>query len=49
VIGTQVYDARMVVTCLIHRVSRVLNSNAARFSRLAAFGPGMVVVDPATV
>ena len=49
VIGKQVYDARLVVVCQIHGVSHLLTFNTAHFTRLAAFGPGIVVVDPATV
>jgi predicted nucleic acid-binding protein len=49
VIGKQVYDARLVVVCQIHGISHVLTFNAAHFRRLATFGPGAVVVEPADV
>jgi len=49
VIGKQVYDARLVVVCQIHGVSHLFTFNLAHFMRLAASGPGIVVVDPATV
>jgi hypothetical protein len=49
VIGKQVHDARLVVVCHIHGVSHLLTFNVPHFTRLAAFGPGIVVVDPATV
>jgi len=49
VIGKQVHDARLVVVCHIHGVSHLLSFNAAHFARLSAFGPGIVVVEPATV
>jgi hypothetical protein len=49
VIGKQVHDARLVVCCHIHSISHLLTFNTAHFARLAAFGPGIVVVHPATV
>ena len=49
VIGKQVHDARLVVVCHAHGISHLLTFNAAHFTRLAAFGPGIVVVDPASV
>ena len=49
VIGKQVHDARLVAVCHVHRVSHLLTFNVAHFVRMAAFGPGVVVVDPASV
>lgn len=49
VIGKQVHDARLVAVCHVHAVTHVLTFNVAHFARLAGFGPGVVVVDPATV
>jgi predicted nucleic acid-binding protein len=49
VIGKQVHDARLVVVCHVHGVSHLQTFNAAHFARLAAFGPGIIVVDPASV
>ena len=49
VIGKQVHDARLVAVCHVHAVTHVLTFNVGHFVRLAAFGPGVVVVDPATV
>jgi hypothetical protein len=49
VIGRQVHDARLVAVCHVHGVARLLTFNAGHFTRLAAFGPGVVVVDPTTV
>jgi predicted nucleic acid-binding protein len=49
VIGKQVHDARLVAVCHVHGVSRLLTFNTTHFLRLAAFGPGVTVVDPATV
>jgi predicted nucleic acid-binding protein len=49
VIGKQVHDARLVAVCHAHRVTHLLTFNVSDFVRLAAFGPGVVVVDPASV
>jgi predicted nucleic acid-binding protein len=49
VIGKQVHDARLVAVCHVHAVTHVLTFNVSHFTRLAGFGPGVVVVDPASV
>lgn len=49
VIGKQVHDARLVAVCHAHGVTHLLTFNVGHFTRLATFGPGIVVVDPATV
>jgi hypothetical protein len=49
VVGKQVHDARLVAVCHVHAVTHVLTFNVAHFARLAGFGPGVVVVDPASV
>ncbi len=49
VIGKQVHDARLVAVCHVHVVTHLLTFNVAHFGRMAGFGPGVVVVDPATV
>jgi predicted nucleic acid-binding protein len=49
VVGKQVHDARLVAVCHAHGVSHLLTFNVAHFARLAGFGPGVVVVDPASV
>jgi predicted nucleic acid-binding protein len=49
VIGKQVHDARLVAVCHVHAVSHLLTFNVGHFIRMASFGPGIVVVDPATV
>ena len=49
IIGKQVHDARLVAVCHVHSVTHVLTFNVAHFVRMAGFGPGIVVVDPATV
>jgi predicted nucleic acid-binding protein len=49
VVGKQVHDARLVAVCHAHRVTHLLTFNAAHFARMVGFGPGLAVVDPATV
>jgi predicted nucleic acid-binding protein len=49
VVGKQVHDARLVAVCHAHAVTHLLTFNVAHFVRLAGFGPGVMVVDPATV
>jgi predicted nucleic acid-binding protein len=49
VIGKQVHDARLVAVCHANGVSHLLTFNTAHFVRLAGFGPGIVVVHPASV
>ena len=49
VVGKQVYDARLVAVCHAHRVTHLLTFNVPHFARLASFGAGVTVVDPATV
>jgi predicted nucleic acid-binding protein len=49
IIGKQVHDARLVAVCHAHAVTHVLTFNVAHFTRMARHGPGIVVVDPATV
>jgi predicted nucleic acid-binding protein len=49
VIGKRVHDARLVVCCHVNGVSHLLTFNTAHFTRFASFGPGVVVVDPASI
>jgi predicted nucleic acid-binding protein len=49
VIGKQVHDARLVAVCQVHAVTHLLTFNVSHFVRMAGFGPGIVVIDPATV
>ena len=49
IVGMQVHDARLVAVCYAHRVSHLMTFNIAHFSRMAGFGPGVTVVDPAKV
>lgn len=49
VIGKQVHDARLVAVCHVHAVTHLLTFNTSHFARMAGFGPGVMVVDPASV
>src|SRR5438309_8634301 len=49
VVGKQVHDARLVAVCHVHAVTHLLTFNVSHFVRLAGFGPGVVVLDAATV
>ena len=49
VVGKQVHDARLVAACHAHGVTHLLTFNVAHFVRLAGFGPGVIVIDPASV
>ncbi len=49
VIGKQVHDARLVAVCHTHGLTHLLTFNLSHFVRMAGFGPGVVIVDPATV
>jgi predicted nucleic acid-binding protein len=49
VVGKQVHDARLVAACHAHNVTHLLTFNTSHFARLASFGTGITVVDPATV
>ena len=47
--GKQVHDARLVAVCHVYAVTHLLTFNVSHFVRMSGFGPGIVVVDPATV
>jgi predicted nucleic acid-binding protein len=49
VVGKQVHDARLVAVCHVHALTHLLTFNVSHFVQLAGYGPGVVVVDPATV
>ena len=49
IIGKQVHDARLVAVCHVHAVTHLLTFNVAHFARMSVLGPGIVVVDPATI
>ena len=49
IIGKQVHDARLVAVCHAHAITHLLTFDVADFSRMAQFGPGLVVVDPASI
>lgn len=49
VIGKQVHDARLLAICHVHAVTHLVTFNVEHFTRMAGFGPGVVVIDPTTV
>jgi predicted nucleic acid-binding protein len=49
IIGKQVHNARLIAVCHVHSMTHLLTFNVAHFARMAGYGPGVVVVDPATV
>jgi predicted nucleic acid-binding protein len=49
VVGKQIHDARLVAVCHVHSVTHLLTFNVSHFVRMARVGPGVTVVDPATV
>jgi predicted nucleic acid-binding protein len=49
IVGKQVHDARLVAVCHVHAVTHVLTFNVSHFARLSGFGPGVALVDPASV
>ena len=49
IIGKQVHNARLVAICHVNQVTHLLTFNVAHFARMAGFGPGGIVVDPASV
>jgi predicted nucleic acid-binding protein len=44
--GKQVHDVRLVAICRVHGISGILTFNVRHFRRLAAFVPGLAVLDP---
>jgi predicted nucleic acid-binding protein len=49
IIGKQVHDARLVAVCHAHAITHLLTFNVGDFGRMAQFGPGLVIVDPASI
>ena len=49
VTGKQVHDARLVAICHVYGISHILTFNVRHFARMAAFGPGVTVIDPKDV
>jgi predicted nucleic acid-binding protein len=49
VVGKQVHDARLVAVCHMHAVTHLLTFNVSHFVRMAEFGLGVIIVDPATI
>ena len=48
ILGKQVHDARLVSFCHVHGIDKILTFNLTHFARLVTFGPGLVVLDPAS-
>jgi len=48
-IGKQVHDARLAACCHVHGIGAILTFNVPHFARFSTFGPGLRVLDPATV
>ena len=49
VTGKQVHDARLVAICQVYGITHILTFNVRHFTRMAAFVPGLTIVDPAGV
>lgn len=49
IIGKQVHDARLVAICQVYGITNILTFNVRHFTRMAAFVPGLVIIDPASV
>ena len=49
VIGKRVHDARLVAVCHVHQVTHLLTFNIVHFTPMAGHGPGVVIVDPASI
>jgi predicted nucleic acid-binding protein len=49
IIGRRVHDARLVAVCHVYSVTHLLTFNVSHFVPMAAFGPGIIVADPASV
>ena len=47
--GKQVHDARLVAICQVYGITHILTFNVRHFTRMAAFVPGLAVVDPASI
>ena len=49
VTGKQVHDARLIAICQVYGITHILTFNVRHFARMAAFVPGLVIVDPASI
>lgn len=49
VTGKQVLDARLIAICQVYGITNILTFNVRHFTRMAAFVPGLVIVDPASI
>lgn len=49
IVGKQVHDAWLVAICHAHGISHLLTFNVGHFVRMSGVGPGVTIIDPATV
>ncbi len=49
VTGKQVHDARLVAICHVYALTHILTFNVRHFAQLAKFGPGVTIVDTASI
>lgn len=49
IVGKQVHDARLVAVCHTHNVTHLLTMNLNHFMRMSTLGPGIIVIDPASL
>jgi predicted nucleic acid-binding protein len=49
VIGKQVHDARLVTTCRVNQIDKLMTFNVRHFFRFTAIEPGLAVIDPRTI
>ena len=47
--GKQVHDARLIAICQVYGITHILTFNVRHFTRMAAFVPGLTVVEPASI
>ena len=47
--GKQVHDARLIAICQVYGITHILTFNVRHFTRIAAFVPGISVVEPASI
>ena len=49
VTGKQVHDARLIAICQVYGITHILTFNVRHFTRMAAFVPGLIISDPASI
>ncbi|MGI4788089.1 MAG: type II toxin-antitoxin system VapC family toxin [Janthinobacterium lividum] len=47
--GKQVHDARLIAICQVYGITNILTFNVRHFTRMAAFVPGLVIIDPTSI